>query len=165
MALAKTSLRYILFTTLMVLSVSCDQGTKIWARDALPGRSISVIDGYWDFHLAQNPNGAFSLLRNVPGKRVILTVIGLGLLTAMFFWLRKTVHQGTLACVALALLAGGAIGNLSDRIVLGSVTDFVYWHGRTWSWPVFNVADALLLVGIGLMLIGGRAPKAKPATS
>src|SRR4030095_11651604 len=99
MSIAKTTLRYVLFVTLMVLSVSCDQGTKLWARDALPGRTIR-------------------------------TVIGLGLLVMMFFWVRKSVKQGSLACASLGLIAGGAIGNLWDRIVMGSVTDFVYWkHG------------------------------------
>jgi signal peptidase II len=162
--MAKTTARYVLFITLMVLSVSCDQGTKLWARDALPGRTISVIDGFWDFHLAQNPDGAFSLFRNFPGGRYILTAVGLALLVMMFFWLRKSVKQNWLACAALGLIAGGAIGNLWDRIVMGSVTDFVYWHAGSWRWPVFNVADALLVAGIPLMLWATRARASAPAT-
>jgi signal peptidase II len=54
---------------------------------------------------------------------------------------------------ALALVAGGAVGNLIDRIYFGVVTDFVLWHYQTHEWPVFNVADIVLVVGVGLMFI------------
>jgi signal peptidase II len=148
----------------MVFSVSCDQGTKRWARDALPGHSISVIDGFWDFRLAQNPDGAFSLFHGTPGGRYILTAVGLALLVAMFWWVRRSVNQGWLACAALGLIAGGAIGNLYDRVMFGSVTDFVYWHARSWRWPVFNVADVLLVIGVALMLLAPRPAKPTSAS-
>ncbi len=143
----------------MIMSVSCDQGTKTWARAALPP-DISVIDGFWDFHLAQNPDGAFSVLRNVAGGRYLLIVVGVVMLAAIFFWLRKNADKGWLPCAALGLIAGGAIGNLYDRIVLGSVTDFVLWHWGRRYWPVFNVADAMLLIGVGLMLLSTRKKSA-----
>ena len=54
---------------------------------------------------------------------------------------------------ALALVAGGAVGNLIDRIYFGVVTDFVLWHYKTHEWPVFNVADVVLVIGVGLMFI------------
>jgi signal peptidase II len=158
MALAQKTLRYALFAALMVLSVSCDQGTKSWARASLPP-DISVIDGVWDFHLAQNPGGAFSLFRDLPGGRFVLSAIGFVLLGMIFFWVRENADKGWLPCAALGLIAGGAIGNLYDRVMHGRVTDFVWWHYGRHSWPVFNVADALLLVGVGLMLLSstGRA--------
>jgi signal peptidase II len=160
MAIARKTLRYALFTALMVMSVSCDQGTKSWARASLPP-DIHVIDGFWDFHLAENPGGAFSLLRDLPGGRYLLTGVGLALLFMIFVWVKRNADKGWLPCAALGLIAGGAIGNLWDRVVHGRVTDFVWWHWRSHGWPVFNVADAMLLIGVALMLLsrdslGGR---------
>lgn len=149
------TLRYVIFSILMVFSVACDQGTKVWARSALATRSTSVIDGYFDFHLAQNHGAAFSMLRDVAAGRWLLTGIGFLMLGMLFVWLRRAIHENTLAVAALGLIAGGAIGNLIDRIAFGSVTDFIYWHTRTLSWPVFNIADVVLVVGVGLMLISG----------
>jgi len=159
MVLAKRTLRYLWFSVLMVGSVSCDQGTKVWARASLPP-DIKVIDGFWDFHLAQNPDGAFSMFRNVAGGRYLLIVVGVAMLGVILWWLRRSADQGWLPAVALGLIAGGALGNLFDRVVLGSVTDFVLWHWGRRAWPIFNLADAMLLVGVGLMLL---APRARPS--
>jgi signal peptidase II len=165
MAPAKRTLRYLLFLGLLVSSVSCDQGTKTWARHTLAGREdISVIREYWDFHLAQNTGGAFSMFRDLPGGRYWLTVIGIGLLAIVFVWVRRNVENGWVPSAALGLIAGGAIGNLYDRIVYGSVTDFVYWHWHARSWPIFNVADAMLLIGVGLLLLFGPSTRAPRAT-
>ena len=64
---------------------------------------------------------------------------------------------------ALALVAGGAVGNLIDRIIYSVVTDFVLWKYKTHEWPVFNIADVVLVVGVGLMFfdIGGENKKDK----
>ena len=163
---ATTKFRSLLFAILTVLSVSCDQGTKSWARRTLPGSGdVSVIDGYFDFHLAQNTGAAFSLLHNVAAGRVLLVGIGLVLLAGLFWWLRRTIHEGTLPVAALGLIAGGAIGNLIDRVWLGSVTDFIYWHTRTLRWPVFNIADVVLVVGVAmLVLTSGRKAGTDPSS-
>ena len=95
MPLARRTIRYAMFFALMVLSVSCDQGTKVWARSSLAGKpDIPVISGFWDFHFAENPGGAFSLLRDVPGGRYILTGIGLGLLLLIPAARRRKQRQG-----------------------------------------------------------------------
>lgn len=165
MPLGARSLRYLLFASVALLSVSCDQGTKIWARSALAGRgSVPVIDGFWDFHLAQNTGAAFSLLRDSSFGRALLSAVGVFLLGMILWWLKTVIDKGWLPVAALALIFGGAVGNLWDRIVYGSVTDFVYWHGRTFSWPVFNVADAVLLVGAVLMFFSG-ATRRRESTS
>jgi signal peptidase II len=165
-ALAKRTLGYLLFLAMMVSSVSCDQGTKSWARRTLSsGDDVSVISGFWDFHLAQNPGGAFSTFRDVPGGRYVLTAVGVVLLAMIVAWMRRG-ERPWLSWAALGLIAGGAIGNLYDRIAYGSVTDFVYWHWRSRPWPVFNVADAMLLVGGVLLLISGSSSRApRPAGS
>ncbi len=164
MPLAKSTLRYVLFATLLVSSVSCDQGTKTWARRALDGGDIPVVRGFWDFHLAQNSGGAFSLLQDLPGGRWWLTLVGLALLVVIFVWMRRHAAQSWLSSAALGLVAGGAIGNLYDRITHGSVTDFIYWHWHARSWPVFNIADAALLASAVLLLLFGRAARPAAAT-
>jgi signal peptidase II len=164
MPLAKRTLRYLLFLCLVVSSVSCDQGTKIWARHTLPETGdISLIRGFWDFHLAQNSGGAFSMFQDLPGGRYWLSMIGIGFLGMIFVWLRRQAENRWLPVAALGLIAGGAVGNLYDRIVHGSVTDFIYWHWHLRSWPVFNVADALLLIGVGLLFMFGKSARAQPA--
>jgi signal peptidase II len=158
--MAKQTLNWILFVALAVLSVSCDQGAKTWARRALDGKPpVTVIDGFWDFRYAENPGGAFSLFRALPAGRVVLTAVGVVMLIALGFVVRRSAKGRAPTCVALGLVAGGALGNLYDRVVYGRVTDFVHWHVHAHEWPVFNVADAALLCGaLGLVLVHRRAP-------
>lgn len=165
MAIAKQTLRILWFVGVLVLSLSCDQGTKTWARHSLRGHpDIVVIDGYWKFHFTENPAAAFSILRGVPGARVILSVVGIAILGMVFVWARRAAKDSWGQTIALGIIAGSAIGNLYDRIVIGRVTDFVVWHWRDRAqWPVFNVADAGLLIGIALLLLSSsrRAPQPK----
>ncbi len=122
-----------------------------------------VIPGYLAFQYAENPGSAFGLLRNVPGSRFIL--IGIGVLALVLVWsiIRKVDQGQRVADVAFGLVAGGALGNLIDRVYIGRVVDFVLmhvqWHHR-WRWPHYNVADAVLVAGvILLLLVLGRKPK------
>jgi signal peptidase II len=157
MTLARKTLNYVLFLALLVLSVSCDQGTKLWARHSLAGKpSVTVIDGYWDFHFAENPHGAFSLFRGLPYGRWVLAAFAAGMLIVLVTIVRRQSGGPRLTHVALGLIAGGAVGNLYDRLAYGRVTDFVHWHVRAYEWPVFNVADAALLVGVLLMVVTWR---------
>ncbi len=159
--------RLILILVLFLLSLAADQGSKMWARDTLKGKpSITLIQDYLYLDYHENPGAAFGMLRNVPGARYIL--IGVGLLALVLVWtmIRKVEKRRTMGDVAFALVAGGAIGNLIDRVYIGRVVDFIIMHWqRSFSWPAYNVADALLVVGVALMiLVLGRTPDAaKPA--
>ena len=126
-----------------------------------------VIPGYLALQYAENPGSAFGMLRSVPGSRYIL--IGIGVLALVLVWtiIRKVDRGQKVADVAFGLVAGGAVGNLVDRIYIGRVVDFVLmhvsWHPR-WRWPHYNVADALLVAGvILLLLVLGRKPKTDKA--
>ena len=166
-----------LFAIVTVLSLIADQATKIWARAALPvaghgtgplgkciipddiaarlcgGSPVKVIDGYWDWRLSMNPGSAFGLFSSQTGARVFLSLVGIAAVIGMIHMLRKARTDQRVLHWALALVAGGAIGNLIDRIYFGVVTDFVLWHYHEHEWPVFNVADIVLVVGVGLMFI------------
>ena len=141
-----------MFAVIFIITVGMDQGTKAWARTLEPGRH-SVIAGYWDWEPAQNPGTAFSL---IPGGSTVLALIAAGALVAIGYAASRTPPQQRLKLAAYALVAGGALGNLIDRVRLGSVTDFVRWRVHEHLWPVFNVADCALLIGVVLLLVAGR---------
>jgi len=165
----KQILLIVIFT---LLSVAADQATKYWARGALRGQpTMTVVKGYLDLEYHENPGSAFGLLRNVPGARYILIGVGVVALVLVWTMVRKVDRGKTVASIAFALVAGGAIGNLIDRIYLGRVVDFIVMHWqRKYVWPAYNVADAVLVIGVGLLvLVLGRRPegavgkaKAKP---
>jgi signal peptidase II len=151
--------RALMFAVIFIITAGIDQGTKAWARTLEPGRH-AVIHGYWDWEPAQNPGMAFSL---VPGGTGVLALIAAGALVAVGIAAARTPPEQRLRLAGLALVAGGAIGNLIDRVRLGSVTDFVRWHVHEHLWPIFNVADAALLIGVVLLLAQGTPKRRLPA--
>jgi len=188
-----TRKQWIVFAIVMVLSLAADQATKIWARDSLPtrnvhgpnlpcaipedivsqlchGEAVPVVGGFWDWRLSMNPGSAFGLFSGQNSARIFLSLVGIVAVFGMLWMLRKARPDQRILHWALALVAGGAIGNLIDRIYYGVVTDFVLWHYKTHEWPVFNVADIVLVVGVGLMFIdiqkeGKKDKAAKKARS
>ena len=128
------------------------------------GVAQPVVDGFWDWRLSMNSGSAFGLFSGQKSSRIFLSLVGIVAVFGMLWMLRKARPDQRILHWALALVAGGAIGNLVDRIYYGVVTDFVLWHYHTHEWPVFNVADIVLVVGVGLMFIDiqkeGRKDKA-----
>ena len=151
--------RWKLFLISGMLSAVADQATKIYARAKLPtnangdGLPVSVIDNFWDWQLQYNTGSAFSMFGEVPGARIFLSVIGIIALGAIVWMLRKTKPDQTRLIYALGMVAGGAVGNLIDRIAMGKVTDFVVWRYFEKRWPTFNVADVVLVVGVGILFL------------
>ena len=157
--------KYVIFGIVTALTVVIDQWSKWWARSGALDRTREVVAGYWEFTLSHNTRGAFGF--NIPGGRWAFVVVGLVALGFIVNYLRKPDAGKLRVLIPLALIAGGAIGNIYDRVVLGPVTDFIHWHIRqSFNWPVFNVADAALVVGVlALILFGPRQKKEKKAAS
>ena len=149
--------KYLLFTIFALISFALDQWTKILARRhlrPLGSRNAKVvIEGYFDLRYAENPGVAFSMLQDIPGGRVLLTLLAVGAFVLVLYYLRKTPIDNTRLHIALGLVGGGAIGNLVDRVIYGKVTDFIVWKVGVHEWPAFNIADAALCIGVGLMLL------------
>jgi signal peptidase II len=148
--------KYVLFTVLAVVTIALDQWTKVLARANLrtpPGKVVDVVDGFFRLRYSENTGVAFGMLQGVPGGRYLLTVVALAAFGMVLYYLKKTHPNHTRLHVALGFIGGGAIGNLIDRILYGRVTDFVVWYYKTTEWPAFNIADAALVVGVGLMLL------------
>jgi signal peptidase II len=152
-----TRRKYLLFSSFMLLSLVLDQWTKLMARQDLrprgPFNPKVIVPGYFDLRYAENPGVAFSMLQEIPGGRVLLTLLALMALVMVLLYLRKTPVENGRLHVALGLVGGGAIGNLVDRVAYGKVTDFIVWKVGLHEWPAYNIADAALCVGVGLILL------------
>jgi len=154
--------KYKAFLITLLIALGADQASKLWARMALKPRTgpLTVVSGYWEFRYAENTGAAFSMLRGNPIAPWVFAGFAAIAVIVIGIYLWKTDAANRLFACGLGLLAGGAIGNLIDRIAFGRVTDFVVWRVGNHVWPTFNVADAVLLIGVlGLVL----QPRAKTA--
>ena len=151
--------RYKWFLALGVVTFVLDQVTKYWARNELPtdsrgyGIPVSVIENFWDWRLSYNTGSAFGMFSNASYARVFLTIVGFVAMGAIVWMVHKGRDDQKRLAVGLGLVGGGAIGNVVDRVLYGKVTDFVVWRWYEHEWPTFNVADAALCVGVGLLFL------------
>jgi len=146
-------LRY-LFVSLAVLVA--DQWTKWLVELHLPDHGAEpLLPGLLNLTHVRNTGVAFGLFaaQGMTGGSWLLTLLGLAALTAvgLYFWFTPSRDRTLL--VALALVVGGAVGNLVDRVVSGAVTDFIDVYVGTHHWPAFNIADSAISIGIVLMAI------------
>jgi signal peptidase II len=135
--------------------VAADQLTKamILARFA-PGERLEVTS-FLNLVLAFNKGAAFSLLAQAPGWQTpLLVAIALAAAAILSALIVRNLHK-RLLCTGLALVLGGALGNLVDRLRLGHVVDFVDLHAAGWHWPAFNVADSGITVGAAILILEG----------
>ncbi len=157
--------RYKLFAAIAALSLVLDQLTKYWARQSLTlGKDVAVIGKFWLWRLSYNTGSAFGLFSSIGPARVMLSLVGIAACVAIFMILRKATDRQTWLTSALALVAGGALGNVIDRVLFAKVTDFVVWKYSSHEWPAFNVADAALVIGVAIMFLDvGRDQKKNKA--
>ncbi|SDG51223.1 signal peptidase II [Pseudomonas benzenivorans] len=141
---------------LSVLVFVVDQISKFYFEDALTlYQQIVVIPGYFSWTLAYNTGAAFSFLAGASGwQRWLFALIAIVVSAVLVIWLKRLQPRETWLAAALALVLGGALGNLVDRVLLGHVVDFilVHWQHR-WYFPAFNVADAAITVGAILLAL------------
>ena len=132
-----------------------DQATKAWAIRRLRfGDEINVIPGFLNFAYAQNTGVAFSMLDDHGSTgRWGLSIVALiaGALVLYFFW--RTPRSDDRILGSLALLLAGIAGNVTDRLRLGFVVDFIDVQFGSWHYPTFNVADMAIVIGAGIMII------------
>lgn len=143
------------------LIVLFDQATKYWITGILRyGESVRVTP-FFDLVLTYNPGAAFSFLSQASGwQRWFFIVLALAISAWLFALIRRHADE-LLQPLAFALVLGGAIGNVIDRIVFGAVIDFLYFHAGRFGWPAFNVADSAISVGVVLMLWAQLRPNRK----
>jgi signal peptidase II len=157
--------RYGFILGLMGAFLIGDQATKLWVARVLPyGQPVSVLPYAWLTYV-HNPGAAFSMMAAWPlAVRIPFFTAATLLALAALAWMSRTVAgKDRMSEWGLGLVAAGAVGNLIDRLRLGSVIDFVEIGVRdVYTWPVFNVADACINVGVGLLLLRMLRPLPEP---
>ncbi len=144
-------LRTSLAIALIILVV--DLLTKRWVESSLFFGQQIPITSFFNLVLAYNSGAAFSFLSDAGGwQRWFLSSIAVGASVFIVYLLHKNKDQ-KLLCLSLSMILGGALGNLWDRITLGHVVDFLDFYVGSYHWPAFNVADAAIVVGAGLLII------------
>jgi signal peptidase II len=141
---------------LPMIIVAVDQATKAMVRASLPEHdSVTIVPGLMDITHVLNSGAAFGFLNGVdfPFKTVVIAVVATAALIGVGMYAASLAHHQIIARLGLALIIGGAAGNLIDRVIAGSVVDFVdvYW-GMHHFWA-FNVADAAISVGVAIMIL------------
>jgi signal peptidase II len=142
--------------------IAADQASKAWVLRHLPGQPpLTVVPGFFDLIFSRNTGGVFGLLGGAPspGRRAFFAAATLAALGVIVSLLHRWGRDSRLLTVALALVAGGAVGNLVDRLRFGSVVDFIDWHWRGHHWYTFNVADSAITVGATLLFVHSLLPE------
>lgn len=153
-----------LLGTIVIVSVLLDQLIKLWVEATMPLHSSIELLPFLALLHAQNTGIAFSFLSGINAGW--LSVITVGITVLIFVLAMQTDPKQVFARIGFAFIIGGAIGNLIDRIFRGYVVDYVYFHLPSWSFAIFNLADAFITVGAGLVILDEliswrRAKKAK----
>jgi signal peptidase II len=129
-----------------------DQASKRWVTAWMGSDPIRRVNDYFDLVLAHNQGAAFSLLADASGwQRYFFS--GIAVAALLFIGMLIVRHKDNRRfCLGLSLIMGGALGNLVDRVLLGTVTDFVQWHVGQHYWPAFNLADSAITFGVAVLL-------------
>ena len=139
-----------------MLIVALDQLSKAVVRATIPlHASVTVVPGLLDFTHVRNTGAAFGFLDAVdfPFKTAVIVLVATAALIGVGLYAADLAPHQRAARVGMALIIGGAAGNLLDRGVAGSVVDFVDVYWRTWHFWAFNVADSAITVGVGIMIL------------
>jgi signal peptidase II len=129
-----------------------DQASKAWAIRRLRFADRTVISGVLDFVYAENPGIAFGQLQEGGSfGRWFFVVLASAAAVAVLFYLFRTTRNDDRILGSCALLLAGILGNLTDRVRLGFVIDFIHVHAGQYHWPTFNVADASITIGALLL--------------
>ena len=132
-----------------------DQITKfIIHANLVMGERISVIPGFFNITHVHNPGGAFGLFAGQSQAVRIFVFLVISIIAVGFIlWLYRSIPKThPMLANALALICGGAVGNLIDRIRMGEVDDFLDCYIKSYSWPAFNVADSAICIGVGIFI-------------
>ncbi|MDE0254335.1 MAG: signal peptidase II [Rhodospirillaceae bacterium] len=156
--------RYGFVAGLGALVLALDQISKVWVLGALSAaRSTIEVTSFLNIVLVWNRGISFGLFnRESDWQPWLLVGLSLVIVAGLLFWLRT--ERGRWMTLAIALLAGGAIGNAVDRVRLGAVVDFLDFHVRGWHFAAFNVADAAITCGVAVLLVGSLFGSRNDAT-
>ncbi|HEU5394836.1 MAG TPA: signal peptidase II, partial [Candidatus Methylomirabilis sp.] len=144
------------FYGLAALVVILDQATKLLVqRTFRPGESLPVVPGLFNLTYVLNPGAAFGFLAGAAAafRGPFFIAVSVLAIVIICYYHARHARGRPLPVVGLALILGGAVGNLIDRLRVGMVIDFLDFYLGTYHWPAFNVADSAITVGGGLLLV------------
>lgn len=147
---AKSSLCWIWLSAMVIV---IDQITKYLASQALTLYQPLFITPFFNLTLLHNTGAAFSFFSHARLAIYLFSLVAIITSIILVMWLRKIPSSQSLLAIALSLILGGALGNLIDRIFYGYVIDFFDFHLGGWHFAAFNVADAAISIGAGLLLL------------
>jgi signal peptidase II len=153
-----------LYLSIAFVIVLLDRFTKHLVEQKLAlYHSVSIIPGFFSFTHVRNRGAAFSILAESSSPyRTLFLIIFSSISVLILIWLLwKPKGVRLMTGISLALILGGAAGNLYDRVIYGEVVDFLLFYYRQWEWPAFNVADSAIVIG-GLLLIAEAFLPIKP---
>jgi len=148
--------RHLPFLLVLAAVVVLDQVTKaVVVRSLGLHEYVPLVDGLLSLSHVRNRGAAFGVLSDaeLPFQPVLLAVLSLAALGAIGYYFLRLPRNARLPRLALALVLGGALGNLVDRVRLGYVVDFVHVYWRQHQWPDFNAADSAISVGVALLVL------------
>lgn len=136
---------------LSIIFIIIDQLSKIIIVNNLTNnKSIEVIKSFFYLTYTNNKGAAFSILT---GRRILLILVALIVIGVLIYYARKNKIEGKVNKIALSLVIGGSIGNLIDRILRGAVVDFIDVKIFGYNFPIFNLADTFIVIGVFLLII------------
>ena len=145
--------RYLGWFCLSLAVIAFDYVTKSAVLGSLaPGESRAIVP-FFNLVLVINKGAAFSFLAGAEGWQTPLFAAIAIIASVVIILLIKKNENKSLFCAALALILGGALGNLYDRLVYGQVVDFLDFHAAGWHWPAFNIADSAITVGAAILIV------------
>lgn len=143
--------------TIIILSIIfliIDQITKILVVNSLvPGENIEIIKNIFSIIYTNNTGAAFSILL---GKRIFLIVVAVLIIGVLLYYIKRNKIEKKIDIIALSFIIGGSLGNLIDRIIRGYVIDFISLKLGNYNFPIFNIADILIVIGVFLLLLSSR---------
>ena len=140
------------YLSISALVIAVDLYTKHLIQQAFVFGDLRPVTSFFDLVRYHNQGSAFGFLNDAGGwQKWFFNAIGIVASIVIIYLLKKHTSE-KLFCLGLALVLGGAIGNLYDRITLGYVVDFLNFHINNYYWPAFNVADSAICVGVALLL-------------
>lgn len=155
-----------MYYALTLVVIVLDQISKQWASAVLTYGEPLAFTSFFNFTLLHNPGAAFSFLSDAGGwQRWFFTAVASIVSVVLVVWIARSAASKKLEAFALAMILGGAIGNLYDRVLLGHVVDFIVVHYQSYYWPAFNLADSAITLGAILIIADMLFSKEKTANA
>lgn len=142
------------YYALAIVLILLDQLSKIFVANSIEFESFIIVNEFFSWHHVRNYGAAFSFLADQSGwQKYFFSIVSFVASIALIIWMKKTAINKKYKLLSLSLILAGAVGNLIDRLAYGYVIDFIDVHYQSFYWPVFNLADIFISIGVFLLIV------------